>query len=67
MIDRFTVTNAAKYYQSHAQGAPTTTVSPTFSEPQDYVFDNRTGALTVCNIPPSVSHLQNHGGFNFTA
>ena len=63
--DRFTVTSSQKFYSNLNAPAP----SPTSSllDPQDYVFDQRTGALTVCQIPPSVSLLQDRGGFNFTA
>lgn len=64
--DRFTVTNASKFYQGQS-AAPAPEKTTSWNEPQDWVFDARTGSLTVCNIPPSVSQLQNYGGFNFTA
>ena len=64
--DRFTVTSAQKFYG--AQGTPQESERSSWVEPQDWVFDHRTGALTVCQIPPSISNLQDtYGSFNIRA
>ena len=64
--DRFKVTTAKNFYA--AQGTPMETAHSSWVEPQDYVFDQRTGALTVCQIPPSISMMQEtYGSFNISA
>jgi hypothetical protein len=65
--DRFTVTSMQQLC-SIPKGEPARTPDSCFGQRDSVVIDHRTGALTVCQQPPSFSEVQDfHRHFNITA